>query len=43
MDYAPEVNGNHLVAHYTSDPKTFGGIVFPHPPARLQPELRRHC
>ncbi len=29
MDYAPEVNGNPPVAHYTSDPKTFGGIVFP--------------
>ena len=29
MDYAPEVYGNHLAAHYTSDPKTFGGLVFP--------------
>ncbi len=28
-DYAPEVYGNHLAAHYTSDPKTFGGLVFP--------------
>jgi hypothetical protein len=29
MDYAPEVYGNHHAAHYTSDPKTFGGLVFP--------------
>jgi hypothetical protein len=29
MDYAPEVNGNALVAHYTDEPKTFGGIVVP--------------
>jgi hypothetical protein len=29
MDYSPDVPGNPLVAHYTSDPKTFGGIVFP--------------
>jgi hypothetical protein len=29
MDYAPDVSGNPAVAHYTSDPKTFGGIVFP--------------
>jgi hypothetical protein len=29
MDYAPEVNGNTLIAHYTDDPKTFDGIVAP--------------
>jgi hypothetical protein len=29
MDYAPEVNGNALVAHYTDQPKTFHGIVVP--------------
>lgn len=30
MDYAPdEVNGNSPVAHYTSEPKAFGGLVFP--------------
>lgn len=29
MDYAPEVNDNHLIAHYSSDPKTFGGFGFP--------------
>jgi|SRR5271163_527667 len=30
MDYAPDVaGGNNLVAHYTHDPKTFGGFVFP--------------
>lgn len=29
MDYAPEVNGNALVAHYTNEPRTFGAITFP--------------
>jgi hypothetical protein len=29
MDYAPEVTGNSQVAHYTHDPKTFDGFVFP--------------
>jgi len=29
MDYAPEVNGNAPTAHYTDEPKTFGGVVFP--------------
>jgi len=29
MDYAPDVAGNPPVAQYTSEPRTFGGIVFP--------------
>jgi len=29
MDYAPQVNGNAPIAHYTGEPKTFGGIVVP--------------
>jgi hypothetical protein len=29
MDYAPEVTANSPVAHYTHDPKTFDGFVFP--------------
>jgi hypothetical protein len=29
MDYIAEVNGNAVAAHYTSNPKTFGGLVFP--------------
>ncbi len=29
MDYIVEVNGNAVIAHYTSDPQTFGGLVFP--------------
>jgi hypothetical protein len=29
MDYAPEVNGSSPMAHYTSEPKTFSGIVSP--------------
>ncbi len=29
MDYDVQVNGNAMVAHYTDDPKTFGGLVFP--------------
>jgi len=29
MDYAPEVNGNALAAHYTSELKIFDGIVVP--------------
>jgi hypothetical protein len=29
MDYDVQVNGNAVVAHYTSGPQTFGGLVFP--------------
>ena len=29
MDYAPEVTANSPVAHYTHDPETFDGFVFP--------------
>jgi hypothetical protein len=29
MDYAPDVTGNPRIAHYTHDPKTFDGFVFP--------------
>ena len=29
MDYTVQVNGNATPAHYTSDPQTFGGLVFP--------------
>lgn len=29
MDYEPDVNGSAPVAHYTDEPKTFGGIVVP--------------
>ena len=29
MDYSPDVTGNPPVAHYTYDPKTFDGFVFP--------------
>jgi hypothetical protein len=29
MDYATEVNGNALVAHYTDEPRIFDGIVVP--------------
>jgi hypothetical protein len=29
MDYAPEVNGDVLVAQYQFEPKTFDGLVFP--------------
>lgn len=29
MDYAPEVTGNAPIAHYTHDPMTFDGFVFP--------------
>ena len=29
MDYIAQVNGNAVAGHYTSDPKTFGGFVFP--------------
>src|SRR5262249_50599309 len=29
MDYAPEVTDNAPIAHYTHDPKTFDGFVFP--------------
>jgi len=29
MDYAPEVTANSPVAHYTHDPNTFDGFVFP--------------
>jgi hypothetical protein len=28
-DYSPDVTGNPPVAHYTSDPVTFDGFVFP--------------
>ena len=29
MDYSPDVTGRSPVAHYTHDPKTFDGFVFP--------------
>jgi hypothetical protein len=29
MDYSPDVTGNPRVAHYTHDPQTFDGFVFP--------------
>ncbi len=29
MDYIVQVNGNAMIAHYTGDPQTFGGLVFP--------------
>jgi hypothetical protein len=29
MDYAPDVTANPPVAHYTHDPETFDGLVFP--------------
>jgi len=29
MDYSPDVTGNPGVAHYTHDPETFDGFVFP--------------
>ena len=29
MDYSPYVTGSPLIAHYSSDPKTFDGFVFP--------------
>jgi hypothetical protein len=29
MDYSPEVTGNPPVAHYSHDPRTFDGFVFP--------------
>jgi hypothetical protein len=29
MDYSPDVTGSPPVAHYTHDPKTFDGFVFP--------------
>ena len=29
LDYLVQVNGNALAAHYTDEPKTFGGLVFP--------------
>ena len=29
MDYSPDVTRNPPVAHYTRDPKTFDGFVFP--------------
>ena len=28
MDYAPDITGNSLVAHYTHDPRFFDGFVF---------------
>lgn len=29
MDYSPEVTGSPPIAHYTHDPRTFDGFVFP--------------
>jgi hypothetical protein len=29
MDYSPHVTGSPPIAHYTHDPKTFDGFVFP--------------
>jgi hypothetical protein len=29
MDYAPDVAGGAPIAHYTHDPKAFGGLIFP--------------
>ncbi|HEY6288683.1 MAG TPA: hypothetical protein VIW48_04485, partial [Nitrospiraceae bacterium] len=29
MDYIVQVNGDAMVAHYSSSPKTFDGLVFP--------------
>ena len=29
MDYSPHVTGSPQIAHYTHDPKTFDGFVFP--------------
>lgn len=29
MDYSPDVTANPPIAHYTHDPKTFDGFVFP--------------
>jgi hypothetical protein len=29
MDYSPHVTGSPPIAHYTDDPKTFDGLVFP--------------
>ena len=29
MDYSPDVTGNPRIAHYTDDPKTYDGFVFP--------------
>lgn len=29
VDYSPDVNGNPLVAHYTTEHRTFGGLVVP--------------
>jgi len=29
MDYSPEVNGKPLVAHYTSEHHSFGGLIVP--------------
>ena len=29
MDYSPDVTGNPRVAHYSHDPRTFDGFVFP--------------
>jgi hypothetical protein len=29
MDYSPDVNGNPLVAHYTSEHHDFGGLIVP--------------
>ena len=29
MDYSPDVNGNPLVAHYTTEHHDFGGLIVP--------------
>ena len=29
LDYVVQVNGNAVIAHYTDEPKTFGGLLFP--------------
>jgi len=29
MDYSPDVTGNPLIAHYSDEPRTFDGFVFP--------------
>ena len=29
LDYSPQVTGRPPIAHYTHDPKTFDGFVFP--------------
>jgi hypothetical protein len=29
MDYSPDVTGRPPIAHYTHEPRTFDGFVFP--------------